>query len=434
MFKKIAVAFVLALTCIALTLGYSVAYAEDAQPVDVYITFDYRPQNASKHIQPKTKSELVAPFTLDVWASLPISVTDASGAVTQVSSTTGPGDNDVMRYAGKFKPGEVIIFKLKTASLPEGWCPSIVYNTPFKKWEGFEFRYTVPTADKAVSNPAKIGFGFLDVVFDPNGGTFNGSTEPIVQRVHRNNTVVLPEEPTRENMQFLYWYTLSSKGQEFTWDETDGYSDTSNDMLAYNDEKFDPRGDARFILRAFWGHRVTINFGNGQDNLIKDVKPGDKVAKPEDPTFEGWKFEGWVLEDGTPFDFETTAISSNVTVFAKWSGERDVAYKTVRKPDDSMYKGTERVVTEGVNGRTATTKIGDTFIDGDLISAPVDEVIAYGTKENEPGDGNNQQVVRTIRVVRKSHSGIPAAGDISFGSSVAVLLGILGVVASRKLR
>lgn len=66
------------------------------------------------------------------------------------------------------------------------------------------------------------------------------------------------------------------------------------------------------------------------DNLTVEVADGDLVAKPADPTCEGWKFLGWYTDTKLTqaYDF-SSPVTSDLTLYAKWeqvaadpSGER----------------------------------------------------------------------------------------------------------------
>lgn len=67
----------------------------------------------------------------------------------------------------------------------------------------------------------------------------------------------------------------------------------------------------------------TVTFdmnGHGTQIEPQTVATGSKATKPEDPTEDGWTFEGWyadaTLNEG--FDFDA-AINVNTTVYAKWT-------------------------------------------------------------------------------------------------------------------
>ena len=65
-----------------------------------------------------------------------------------------------------------------------------------------------------------------------------------------------------------------------------------------------------------------VRFDTGEGSAVADqaVDEGGKAVKPADPEREGYVFDGWFADaDGTQsFDFDSV-ISSDVTVYAKWS-------------------------------------------------------------------------------------------------------------------
>ena len=67
--------------------------------------------------------------------------------------------------------------------------------------------------------------------------------------------------------------------------------------------------------------QITVKFNTDGGSAIADVKvdKGGKVAKPTDPTKEGYTFGKW-YEDSikvTEFDFDTL-LSSDITLYASW--------------------------------------------------------------------------------------------------------------------
>ena len=64
---------------------------------------------------------------------------------------------------------------------------------------------------------------------------------------------------------------------------------------------------------------VTFVKNNETDNEVVEVRDGEKVAKPEDPEKDGYKFIGWFTDEEltTEFNFDTP-IESNTTLYAKW--------------------------------------------------------------------------------------------------------------------
>ena len=76
--------------------------------------------------------------------------------------------------------------------------------------------------------------------------------------------------------------------------------------------------------------KYTVNFyDEDKTTLINtyEVKHGSFVTKPTEPTKEGYIFKGWVTEQGEIFDVETTAITSNLNLYASF--EQDIVYYTL---------------------------------------------------------------------------------------------------------
>ncbi len=80
---------------------------------------------------------------------------------------------------------------------------------------------------------------------------------------------------------------------------------------------------------------VTVNFftANTQASRVPQItglKPGDLVAKPEDPTRHGFDFVGWFkdVNHTQPWNFETDVVGEkSFVLYAKWvAGVYDIVY------------------------------------------------------------------------------------------------------------
>ena len=70
------------------------------------------------------------------------------------------------------------------------------------------------------------------------------------------------------------------------------------------------------------GDYVVYFIANGGTHVsAQDVKGGELVTRPEDPTRAGYTFEGWYkdAELTTPWNFETDKVSQNTMIYAKWA-------------------------------------------------------------------------------------------------------------------
>ena len=73
-------------------------------------------------------------------------------------------------------------------------------------------------------------------------------------------------------------------------------------------------------------YTVTFDSNGGSEVEAQTVHAGTKARKPEDPTKEGFTFNGWYLVTATDpetlaetaFDFENTSITADITLKAKW--------------------------------------------------------------------------------------------------------------------
>lgn len=66
-------------------------------------------------------------------------------------------------------------------------------------------------------------------------------------------------------------------------------------------------------------YTVKFETNGGSEVENQKVKLNNKVTKPEDPTREGYKFEGWFVDEAlkTAYDFDTK-VTKSFTLYAKW--------------------------------------------------------------------------------------------------------------------
>jgi len=69
--------------------------------------------------------------------------------------------------------------------------------------------------------------------------------------------------------------------------------------------------------------RYTVKFETAHGTAPADitVESGQKVAKPEDPTKDGWMFLGWYEDSGLTKEFDfSTLVTADTTLYAAWNG------------------------------------------------------------------------------------------------------------------
>lgn len=200
-------------------------------------------------------------------------------------------------------------------------CPSsmtVTYSGSKKQWD------SITGKDELLNIP--LVCNKLEATFNPDNG------EPTVTKFIDNDKnskfAELVPEPTKENYTFAGWYN--------------------------GDEKFDfttvPTGDV--TLTAKWNiNQYTVKFvsdhGSFADQTIEHGKLID-TGKLTIPEVEGYTFVGWYADEAhkTKFDF-STPITSNTTVYAKWTAkDYEVSFITEHSdaPDSQNvpYNGTAK--------------------------------------------------------------------------------------------
>ena len=136
--------------------------------------------------------------------------------------------------------------------------------------------------------------------------TADGTTFAPAQTIDRGEKFEEPAEPSKENHTFAGWY---NGDKEFKFD-----ADTTNAPNVLE-------------LVAKWDiNKYTVQFvsdhGSFADQTIEHGKPIDTSKLTPPPTVEGFTFDGWYADEAynTTFDFNTS-ITSNTTVYAKWTAK-----------------------------------------------------------------------------------------------------------------
>jgi uncharacterized repeat protein (TIGR02543 family) len=136
------------------------------------------------------------------------------------------------------------------------------------------------------------------VSFESNGGSAVTS-----QNVTEGQLVTKPTDPVRSGFTFEGWYLEATWVTPFAFLET---IPTSN-----------------LILYAKWQAipTFTVSFipDNGTNIPNQTVFLNGLVMQPTDPVKPGYTFVNWVKEDLTVWNFQTTPVTSNVTLFAQYT-------------------------------------------------------------------------------------------------------------------
>ena len=177
----------------------------------------------------------------------------------------------------------------------------------------------------------------IDVLYAANGGQF-ATGETFQQGLTDSDGVMRqPSEPTREGYTFDGWYWHAD------------YSGYTDEQKAADKVDFSQPVQSDVNIYAQWtknadvqAEQVTVKFVDNfnETESSTEVKKGEAVAKPADPSYDGWTFEGWssTLKDDegnweyTPVDFSKAVEDEDqdgvVTYYAFYSENQAAADNT----------------------------------------------------------------------------------------------------------
>ncbi len=128
------------------------------------------------------------------------------------------------------------------------------------------------------------------------------NTEIATQAVAYEGAATAPEDPTKTGHTFVGWYT-----------ELDGGTEVSDFSNATGPQNFYARYQVNEYTVSF-----NSNGGNSVSSKVGDY--GTSIDAPTAPTKYAYTFGGWYRDSSfkTKWDFNTTTISKDETLYAKW--------------------------------------------------------------------------------------------------------------------
>ena len=200
---------------------------------------------------------------------------------------------------------------------------------------------------------AKFTKNSYNLTFDSDGGSEVAPVTALYQEA-----IEKPADPVKDGFAFNGWVTEKNGTELFDFDKG-----LSGDTTVY----------------ASWRNEsdLVVHFESNGGSSVADqgVASGEKAVKPADPTKEGFTFKGWFSDEGLtkPFDFENTAITENITLYASW----------VEKLEDSLVLSEESRGDKTYNGDG--TGIASDYVGEKLYEYFYGDTITVEATAAEPG-------------------------------------------------
>ena len=159
------------------------------------------------------------------------------------------------------------------------------------------------------------------VKYDANGG----ENAPKEQTKTKGKELVLSTTvPTKEGYKFVNWNTKKD-GTGTSYNAGAKYTTEASVTLYAQYEKELNEEETKYTITFYTNDGTT-------EKSTKVINKGDKVVKPEDPTREGYTFDGWYdkKENGKEYDF-TKEVTSDISLYAYWSKIGDKTNEDVDK-------------------------------------------------------------------------------------------------------
>ncbi len=167
-----------------------------------------------------------------------------------------------------------------------------------KEESGSSSSESTPSSSSNPVDPVKT----YTVTFNANNGSSISSL-----CVNEGSLITKPSDPTKDGYNFGGWYS-----DEACTNLYDFASKVTSNITLY----------AKWVEKNTPIQTYTVTFvtDGGSSIQAQTINQGAQASKPEDPTKEGYTFEGWYTDSTcqNAYNFAST-ISSNLTLYAKWS-------------------------------------------------------------------------------------------------------------------
>ena len=208
--------------------------------------------------------------------------------------------------------------------------------------EGISTLYVCYKADEQKTEQNQI-----NVLYAANGGQFVDGNETMQGVADSDGKLRQPPTPTRDGYTFAGWYWHAD------------YSGYTDEQKAADKVDFSQPVQSDVNIYAQWtknadaqAEQITVKFVDNfnETESSTEVKKGETVAQPADPTYDGWTFEGWssTLKDDegnweyTPVDFSKAVEDEDqdgvVTYYAFYSENQAAADDTANSEEAAVQE------------------------------------------------------------------------------------------------
>lgn len=133
---------------------------------------------------------------------------------------------------------------------------------------------------------------------------------------------------------------------------------------------------------------ITFDTNGGSDVDSVEVDNGGTVAKPDDPTKNGYSFEGWYTLEDVEYDFNSIVTNSNFTLYARWTSfaiQENGVFVKITSTEELINNGKYLIAsgTKVFNGSTSTldttNNVFEVSVNGTQIAKDENTAVAYFT-------------------------------------------------------